>query len=248
MNPMGLACFGRLLLTTYGLVMVWSGVSAWGQANQAPAPAVTISEVVNQLVEHNQNRANRLRYYTSKRHYHLEYHGFPHSADAAMDVEAVYSAPSKNFRVLSESGSPRLINHVLKKLLKSEQDAATEQPRNALTPENYNFALLETAIEDGRRLFVLRVDPKIPSKFLFRGKIWVDAEDYAVVRVEAEPSENLSFWIRNTEIRHLYSKVGEFWLPKQNTTVTKVRLGGIATLTIDYDKYEFQVAQYVPPF
>jgi hypothetical protein len=232
----------------YGLVMVWNGVGASGQANQAPARAVTISEVVNKLVEHNQDRANRLRYYTSQRHYHLEYHGFPHSADAAMDVETVYSAPSKSFRVLSESGSPKLINHVLKKLLKGEQDAASEQPRNALTPENYNFALLETAIEDGRSLFVLRVDPKTPSKFLFRGKIWVDAEDYAVVRVEAEPSENLSFWIRNTEIRHLYSKVGEFWLPKQNTTVTKVRLGGIATLTIDFEKYQFQIAQCGQPF
>ena len=178
----------------------------------------------------------------------MEYHGFPHSADAAMDVEAVFSAPSKSFRVLSESGSPKLINHVLKKLLKGEQDAASEQPKNALTPENYNFLLLETAIEDGRRRFVVRVDRKTPSKFLFRGRIWVDADDYAVERVEAEPSENLSFWIRNTEIRHLYSKVGDFWLPKQNTTVTKVRLGGIATLTIDFDKYEFQIAHGAQPF
>jgi hypothetical protein len=136
MNPIGLACFRRLLLTMYGLVMVWSGVSASGQANQAPARAVTISEVINKLVEHNRDRANRLRYYTSQRHYHLEYHGFPHSADAAMDVEAVYSAPSKSFRVLSESGSPKLINHVLKKLLKGEQDAASEQSlgQGATTP------------------------------------------------------------------------------------------------------------------
>jgi hypothetical protein len=248
MNPTGFTCFRRLLLTVCAVVMVWSGVAASGQDNHAPARAPTISEVVNQLVEHNQDRANRLRYYTSQRHYHLEYHGFPHSADAAMDVEAIYSAPSKSFRVLSESGSPKLINHVLKKLLKGEQDAASEQRRNALTPENYNFALLETAIEDGRCLFVLQVDPKTPSKFLFSGKIWIDAEDYAVKRVEAEPSQNLSFWIRNTEIRHVYSKVGEFWLPKQNTTVTKVRLGGIATLTIDFDKYEFQVAQSEPAF
>lgn len=240
MHPLKCVCSRRLVLTVLGVVVTCGGAVASGQDNPAPVTAVTIADIVHQLVDHNQERANRLRFYTSERHYHLEYKGFPHSADAAMDVEAIYSAPSKSFRVLSESGSPKLINHVLKKLLKGEQDAAGEQTKNALTPANYNFALLETATENGRNLFVLQVDPKTPSKFLFRGRVWVDAQDYAVARVEAEPSESLSFWIRNTEIKHLYTKVGEFWLPKQNTTVTKVRLGGTATLTIDFEKYEFE--------
>lgn len=233
-------CFQRGLLIVCSFVIGFGGLPTSGQTDRTPTPAITTADIVHQLVDHNQYRASRLRFYTSQRHYHLEYKGFPHSADAAMDVEALYNAPSKSFQVLSESGSPKLINHVLKKLLKGEQDAAGEQSKNALTPDNYNFALLETVSENGRNLFVLRADPKTPSKFLFRGKVWVDGEDYAVVRVEAEPSESLSFWIRNTEIRHLYTKIGEFWLPKQNTTVTKVRLGGTATLTIDFQKYEFQ--------
>src|SRR5579862_7037179 len=242
MLPINPAYGVRGLLIVCSFVIGLGGAPAPGQSDQTPAATITTADIVDQLVDHNQDRANRLRYYTSQRHYHLEYHGFPHSADAAMDVEAIYSAPSKSFRVLSESGSPKLINHVLKKLLKGEQDAAGEQPKNALTPANYNFALLETVNEDGRKLFVPRVDPKTPSKFLFRGRVWVDAEDYAVVRVEAEPSESLSFCTRNTEIRHQYTKVGEFWLPKQNMTVTKVRLGGTATLTISFEKYEFQTA------
>ena len=128
-------------------------------------------------------------------------------------------------------------------MLKGEREAAVQQAKNALTPANYNFDLLGMATENGRNLFVLRVEPKNPSKFLFRGKIWVDTEDYAVTRIEAQPSEHLSFWIRNTEIRHLYTKLGEFWLPKQNTSITKVRLGGTATLTIDYGKYEIETAE-----
>jgi len=219
-------------------VLAARGQTASSQPDRPPTPALTVSDVVRQLVEHNQARADRLKYYTSQRHYHLEYKGFPHAADATMDVEAVYSAPSKTFRVLSESGSPKLINHVLKKLLKGEQDAAGEQSKNALSPENYNFALLDTTREDGRNLFVLRVDPKVPSKFLYRGTIWVDDVDFAVVRIEAEPAEKLSFWIRNTQIRHFYSKVGQFWLPQKDTSVTKVLLGGTATLTIDFEKYE----------
>jgi hypothetical protein len=232
------------LLMLFAVMLGPVCVVAQGPVDQATlTPPVTVSDVVQKLVQHNEERASRLRSYTSQRHYHLEYHGFPKSAEASMEVEAVYSAPSKTFHVLSESGSPKLINHVLKKLLKAEQDAAGEQRNNALTPANYDFSLLDITSENGRNLFVLQVDPKTSNKFLYRGRIWVDGEDYAVVRVEGEPSENPSFWIRNTEIRHFYSKMGNFWLPTQSRTVTKVRLGGTATLTIDFENYQLEGGQ-----
>jgi len=71
-------------------------------------------------------------------------------------------------------------------------------------------------------------------------RIWIDAGDYAVVRVEAQPAENPSFWIKNTDIHHVYAKSGEFWLPQTNTSESKVRLGGTAVLTIDYGTYQFE--------
>ena len=239
----------NLLTAAFSVTLACCGVVASGQAAPPPPPLASTAEIVDQLVQHNEERADRLTHYTAQRHYHLEYHGFPHSADATMDVEALYDAPSKTFRVLSESGSQKLINHVFKKLLTGEQEAAGEQSKNAMTPANYNFALIETVYENGRYCFVLQVDPRTSSKFLFRGRIWVDAEDYAVAKVEAQPSETLSFWIRNTQIRHLYGKVGDFWLPQQNKTITKVRLGGTAILTIDFRKYEFESAsrQNQPP-
>jgi hypothetical protein len=66
----------------------------------------------------------------------------------------------------------------------------------------------------------------------------VDAEDFAVTKVDAEPAQNPSFWIKNAEIHHSYSKVGEFWLPGSTKSETKVRLGGVATLTIEYSGYQ----------
>jgi hypothetical protein len=33
-------------------------------------------------------------------------------------------------------------------------------------------------------------------------------------------------------------KIGDFWLPAHNKSVTQVRLGGAATLTIDYTDYQ----------
>jgi hypothetical protein len=208
-------------------------------AAQASARSVTAPEIVQQLVAQNAARAEQLRYYVSRRHYHLEYRGFPSSMEATLEAEITYDAPAKTYRVLSESGSHTLINHVLLRLLASEQQAADAEHESALTPENYRFTLLGTTIESGRQLYILQVDPKSPRKFLYRGKIWVDGEDYAVVRIEAQPAENPSFWIRDTQIRHIYEKQGRNWLPKQNVSITKVRMGGTATLTIDYENYNY---------
>ena len=69
------------------------------------------------------------------------------------------------------------------------------------------------------------------------GRIWVDATDFAVMRIEAEPAKNPSFWTKETQIEQIYSKVGDFWLPRSNRSTTTVRLGGHASFTIDYGEY-----------
>jgi hypothetical protein len=198
------------------------------------------ASIVQRLVESNKDRANRLPDCTSKRHYHIEFHGFGRTMEAAMEVEVVdHGSASRTFNITAQSGSHVLLDHVLKKLLESEQEAAQHRNVSGLTPENYRFTLVGNADENGRQLFILQVEPKTNRKFLYRGRIWVDASDYAVKRVEAQPAENPSFWIRSTEIHHVYSKVGDFWLPQRNVSESKIRFGGKATLTIDYSDYRF---------
>ena len=78
----------------------------------------------------------------------------------------------------------------------------------------------------------------MPTKFLYRGRVWVNATHSAVCRIEAEPAKNPSIWIRPAQnIRHAYLKVGNFWLPKENTSISIIRLGGRATPTIEYQNY-----------
>ena len=64
--------------------------------------------------------------------------------------------------------------------------------------------------------YVLTVEPRTENKLLYRGRIWVDAEDFAVVRIEAAPAKNPSFWTKETKIEQVYAKVGDFWLPLSN--------------------------------
>ena len=207
--------------------------------------ALTSTQIVDEMLRHNQARADGLKHYQSVRHYEVEYKGYSTKIGAKLVVEADYDAASgKTFRVVSQSGSRLLVDKVLKRLLESEKDAARDKNATALTPANYKFRL--TGIESlaGRPAYVLEVEPFVDSKYLYRGRIWVDAADFAVARIEARPARNPSFWISSTAINHQYTRTDGFWLPAQNRSESKVRLGGTAVLTIDYGTY--QVVRQAP--
>ena len=208
-------------------------------ASVATAP-LSADQVVDNLVCKNQERAQALLHSEATRVYHLVYHGFPGDREAEMTVEATYDNPStKEFKVVSQSGSKLILDRVFKKLLESEQEAA--QPpiiaRTQLNRDNYDFALVGYEPSETGGQYVLRVSPKSKSKYGYRGQVWVDGADFAVTRIEAEPAQNPSFWTKKSEIRHEYKKVQAFWLPARNESVSYIRLGGRTTLTIEYKDY-----------
>jgi len=206
---------------------------------------LSVDQVVDNLVRRDAERAQALRHYESTRVYHLSYRGFPGDRDAEMTVEATYDSPStKNFKVISQTGSKLITDRVFKRLLDSEKEATEPQMhrRTLLNRENYDFALIgyeppDVNSPDKHSQYVLAVYPKEKSKYVYRGKVWVDANDFAVTRIEAEPAQNPSFWTKKNEIRHEYIKVQDFWLPRRNQSVSYIRLGGRATLTIEYSNY-----------
>lgn len=210
-------------------------------SDSASRTALSVEQVVKNLQEKNAERAAALGYYEATRVYRMKYRGFPSDRDAEMVVNVSYRSPSsKQFSVVSQSGSRFIVDHVFKKLLEGEQEAADEENRrrSALSTDNYNFTWsgYETSAEGGR--YVLNLTPKTKNKFLYRGKIWVDATDFAVVRIKGEPARNPSLWIKKTDIEHNYIKVNEFWLPSENRTESVMRLGGVANLSIQYKDYK----------
>jgi hypothetical protein len=217
----------------------------FAQSPRPAAPPLTTDQVVTQLVQRNQDRAALLKHYESCRYYSVNYVGFPSDKSAEMLVDMQFSAPAqKEFRILKQQGSRLLLDHVLSELIQTEKEALDKPNlgRTDLTPDNYEFRLIGTDTIAGLPQYVLEVTPRFKSKFLYRGKIWVDANDFAVSRVSAQPAKSVSFWVSHTEIQHDYKKVGEFWLPARNTSVAHVRFGGTARLTIDYRDYHIGAA------
>ena len=235
------AWFAGMLVVTAA-----SPFSARSQVLQdTPLPALaplSAEQVMQRLTEKNKERAEALQHYTGKRSYRLEYRGIPAMAEATMQVDVTFDAPgSRRFTVVSATGSRLLQSRVFARLLESEQQAgdSTNRAHTELAANNYRFWLAGT---EGSN-YVLNVEPRVDSKFLYRGKIWVDGHDFAVTRIEAQPARNPSFWTTGASIHHTYRKVeGGFYLPMENKTVTSVRLGGTATLTIDYESYQIVAA------
>src|SRR5215831_12531794 len=148
--------------------------SAAAETSAQPVP-LSLEQVVANLEQRNAQRAAALEQFEGKRIYRMEYRGFPGDKDAEMVVNVSYHAPnSKEFRVVSETGSKFVIEHVFKKLLEGELEAAKGDNRHdtALTRQNYDFVMegLETTPEGSQ--YVLRLVPKTKNKFLYRGKIW----------------------------------------------------------------------------
>ncbi|MGA8289258.1 MAG: hypothetical protein WB950_11170, partial [Acidobacteriaceae bacterium] len=213
---------------------------------RAVASPMTLEQVVDHLVARNEERARGLKSYEGSRLYTVHYHGFPKDLEARMAVSMQYQAPNtKAFTVVSQSGPKFLVDQVLKRLLKTETDAQLENARKAvnLDRKNYQFSDLEYAPEEDGCSYSLSVQPKRANKYLYRGKIRVNDQDFAVCGIQAEPAQNPSFWIKSTNIDETYKKVGDFWLPEHNESVSRIRFGGSATLTIQYQDYTIQTQQ-----
>ena len=245
---MALTAWGGAGLRAQEAAEVPDAAAPSGQNAVAKAP-LSAQDVAARMEEKGKERALALRAFEASRVYHLEYRGFGGNKEADMKVRMNFRAPAtKTFTVISQNGSKFIIEHVFDKLLQSEQEAVDDQNRQAtaLTLENYDFALAGYEVQpDGTHSYVLDVKPRSRNKFLYVGKIWVNADDFAVTRIEAAPAKSPSFWIKKTEIEHRYIKVGDFWLPSQNRSESQIRLGGRALLTIDYNDYH--ITSGAPP-
>ena len=234
-----------LVLATLPQSLGSQAVPAVPVANPAP---LTAEQVIHNLAQMNRHRVEALHAYEGTRTYRAEYDGFPGSRRAEMVVNVKYLPPGKKeFAIQSATGSKLIIDRVFKKLLEAEKEESSPkiERRSALTDANYRFNLIGEENGYSGAAYVLEVEPRRKDKFLYHGRIWVDAEDFAVVRLEAKPAQDLSFWTRRADIVEVYTKVSDFWLPAHNHSVAAIRLGGHAELTIDYKDYEITDASQV---
>jgi hypothetical protein len=206
-------------------------------AGLASSPRTT-DDVVAAMMSRDAERIAALHGYTSMRRYELENRGRHKRAEMLVKATSQEDG-SKTFETVSTSGWGVVLKHVFPRLLEAEVESSRPgaRDRSRITPENYSFEMIGPEEVRDRPAYLMAIEPKTKNKFLMRGRIWVDAEDYAIVRIEGQPAKSPSFWIKSVHFTHEYQKSGVFWFPVRDDSVNDVRIVGTTEMRIEYFDY-----------
>ncbi len=211
-------------------------------ASQA-ATLPTAAEIVERMMVHNQEQDRALLGYRTQRKFFAANARF--KLDSTMVVQTVFRTPdSMESSIVSHVGSDVIKLHVFDEILKAEGETHKKEDKQRvdITPRNYDFSVAGEDTCDGRPCYRVIVTPKRKDKYSVKGDVWIDAEDYAIVRVHGAPAKKPSFFTLKTEIDKRYRKINGIWLTDRFDSWSDVFIGGHSTLSIEYQYEAVQTA------
>ena len=217
--------------------------------NSSAQDQYNAAELFSRLKEHNGWQKAHIDRFSVVRTYTVEDDKGKTHAEEVVVME--YKTPgTKTFRTTSASGSAFIRGHVFKQLMKREAGRATGRHGrdSSITPNNYAFETLGKERIGSAYCFVVHAVPKRKETYLFDGKIWIDDQDFAIVKVTGHLVKSPSFWITSVDFVRQYQKIDEFWLPQTERSIAKVRIYGTRILTIDYRNYSLKGVAGLPTF
>lgn len=164
---------------------------------------------------------------------------------AEMTVKDSYrKGVGKTYTVLSQSGSGIVVRVGLRPLLENEEEI--NQPGNVerswFTSANYEMKLEPGVAEklDGRDCYVLAIAPKRKAPNLIAGRLWVDAKDYSIARIEGTASKRPSIFAGATQLMREYKSVRGYPMATHAHAESDSIVGRIV-VTIDYSDYQLEL-------
>jgi hypothetical protein len=158
-------------------------------------------------------------------------------AESTMTVDTVFRRPEgMQSTVTSHEGSKFIRSRVFDKFLEAENEGTVkEEKRQAdIVPANYNFTFIATEDCDGRLCYRLKIMPKRPDKYTLNGEIWIDGEDYGIIRIKGASSKKVSFWANHTQVDRRYKKIDGMWLLDRMDSSSDIKFAGRSELSIEY--------------
>jgi hypothetical protein len=204
------------------------------------------AEVVRGVDAAVMTRVNSIAGYTVIEHYAV-YRGDDETHPVSeMTVKTTYRrGVGKSYAVLSERGSAIVRRLGLDPLLEREKDI--NLPGNVeqswITSANYEMTLKTPTPQwlDGRNCLVLTISPRRRAPNMIEGSVWVDANDYTIVRLEGVASKSPSVFAGVTHMMRQYAKVDGFSMATHARAESDTFLYGRTVVTIDYSNYDIQV-------
>jgi len=217
---------GFFLLVVSTLVLAQSE-TALPQASDIQPSQADLQQILTQMEA--MQGANPARYepYVLIRQYRF-YQGSDNNENAKSEVlaQVSFTPPNvKTFDILETRGSGRGTS-VVKHILENESELCKDVSRNEISRKNYDFKLLGESSIDGHRAYVLAISPRRDDHALLRGRVFVDAGSFRIVRTEGQPARSPSWWLRSSYIVLRYGEAEGLWLPVATEGSGEVRIFG----------------------
>jgi hypothetical protein len=211
---------------------------------QAQSTVPSNEVIFDQMVQAQAENRTHDRPYTVTRDYKL----FGRESDLAFKsrviAELTVVPPDSKKYTIEDSNGTGWGEKLVRTMLDREIAFAKDSGSTDITRDNYDFIFVREDDLSGQRCYVLQLRPKRNSKNLLRGTIWVDATTHLPRRVEGEPSESPSWWLKNVRIVILYSYVGPMWLQTSSEATGSVRILGPSTIV--WQDVRYQIDESTP--
>jgi hypothetical protein len=233
----------RLFFAKFALVFLAPYTVA---SSRAAAQQPDIGSVVRGVDASVQGRIDRLAGYSVTEHYAV-FRGKDDTHPAAeMLVKTTYTKQTgKSYEIVSQSGSSLWRNEVLLTLLDHEKRMS--QPGNVQTAlidsANYEIKLDANPRDrlNDRDCLVLDITPRRNSEYLFKGRLWVDVQDFAIVQLKGTASKSAFFLASAAEVSRQYDEMDALPMATHAEAVSGSALLGQTTVKIDYSNYQLQL-------
>jgi len=196
----------------------------------AQSGSLSLGQIVTRMERVGAVERNREPAYTVTRRYQLSAEGASEPS-AEVVAQVTFLPPSqKDYAIVNSQGSDRG-EKIVRKVLAHEASMAGDWQPHAITSANYDFALLGREMLGGHDCYVLQLSPKREAVELVRGKAWVDARTFEMLRVQGETAKSPSFWLKKVNITIDFGQVNGVWLETSTQAVADVRFAGTHVLS-----------------
>jgi hypothetical protein len=176
------------------------------------------------------------------------------SQQGEYELQRRFEAPhTLQFTPVHYSGDGFVKNNIITRLLQTEVDHVMKDDpsQTAITPANYKFSYRGLSRLNDRTVHAYQVKPHKKRPGLFKGRVYLDAHNGALVRVEGSIVKSPSFFVKRVDFWQDYMDVQSFTLPAHIHSVAKARIVGRTIVDIVHRDYQavpasMQVAKQVP--
>jgi len=206
----------------------------------------SVGEILNRMKVHDEWQRRYLIEYRAQRNFSATNLRF--EKDATLEVMTTFRRPDTfESQVLRSEGSKVIRERVFDKILEAENETQTTSVKQQIdiVPANYTFTYIGREECAGRECYRLGIAPKRQEKYLIDGQIWIDAEDWGIVRIQGSPAKRPSFWARQTQIDRRYKRIDGMWLSDSLESISDVLIAGRSSLKI---RYSYQSIQTDPHY